>query len=76
MARPNLGRTYAGLTDDPQQRAREHGMPRDWQQRVFTTEKEARAWEKDKLAHGCVGGPGGAGWRWGYTYTITTETKE
>lgn len=67
---------YVGLTDDPKKRREEHGNPVDWQQRSFSTESEARAWEKAMLASGYKGGPGGEGWRYGYTYTITSLTKE
>jgi len=68
---------YVGLTDDPKGRKAEHGDPRDWSLRSFSTENEARSWEKGMLANpGYQGGPGGAGWRYGYTYTITTSTRE
>jgi hypothetical protein len=68
---------YVGLTDNPQQRKQEHGNPPDWWQRSFNTEKEARDWEKDMLSKsGYKGNPGGAGWRYGYTYTITATTKQ
>jgi len=68
---------YVGLTDDPQQRKQEHGNPSDWSQRSFSYESEARAWEKSMLAQpGYKGGPGGEGWKYGYTYTITSSTKE
>lgn len=68
---------YVGLTDDPVKRKIEHGSPPDWWQRQFASEKEARQWEKDTLAQdGYRGGPGGAGWRYGYTYTITGSTKQ
>ena len=42
----------------------------------FTSETEARKWEKEMLAKGYEGGTGGEGWRYGYTYTITASTKE
>ncbi len=68
---------YVGLTDDPRQRKQEHGNPSDWSQRSFSSESEARAWEKSMLAQpGYKGGPGGEGWRYGYTYTITSSTRE
>ncbi len=67
---------YAGLTDNPVRRRQEHGNPPDWWQRTFTTESEARQWEKEKLAQGYQGGTGGDGWRYGYTYTITPQTKQ
>jgi len=68
---------YVGLTDDPVTRKQQHGNPSDWWQRTFSTEKEARDWEKAKLdTSGYKGGTGGAGWRFGYTYTITSTTNE
>lgn len=68
---------YVGLTDDPVTRKQQHGNPTDWWQRSFSTEKEARDWEKSMLSQpGYKGNPGGAGWRYGYTYTITSTTRE
>lgn len=68
---------YVGLTDDPEERKIAHGSPADWWQRSFSTEREARQWEKEMLAKpDYKGGPGGEGWRYGYTYTITYSTRE
>ncbi len=68
---------YVGLTDDPARRRQEHGNPTDWQQQSFSTETEARDWERRMLAQpGYTGGPGGDGWRYGYTYTITPSTRQ
>ncbi len=68
---------YVGLTDTPEVRKAQHGNPPDWTQRKFETEKAARAWEKELLAkEGYKGGTGGEGWKYGYTYTITKDTKE
>ena len=68
---------YVGLTDDPSGRKDDHSNPEDWWQRSFLTEKEARDWEKTMLAKpGYKGGPGGEGWKYGYTYTITSRTRE
>ncbi len=69
---------YVGLTDDPKQRREQHGNPPDWTQTPrFATENEARAWEKQQLARANTrGGTGGAGWRYGYWYTITSTTRE
>ncbi len=68
---------YVGLTDDPQERKQAHGNPNDWHQQRFDSEPAARAWEKEMLAKpGYKGNPGGAGWRYGYTYTITSTTKQ
>ena len=67
---------YAGLTDDPARRKAEHGNPADWSQQSFDTERQAREWEKIIQDLGCQGDTGGKGWRYGYTYTITSTTKE
>jgi hypothetical protein len=69
---------YVGLSDDPEQRRQAHGNPPDWKVRApFATEAEARAWEKLQLSRAdCKGGPGGAGWRYGYWYTITLSTRQ
>ena len=60
---------YAGLTDDPNRRKGEHGNPSDWWQRSFSNEREARDWEKDMHSKGYRGDTGGAGWRYGYTFS-------
>jgi hypothetical protein len=63
---------YAGLTDDTERREREHGFPRDFRVvRQFTYEHEARSWEKGMLAQGYAGDTGGAGWRYGYTFSMS-----
>ncbi len=68
---------YVGLTDDPEQRRKAHGNPPDWHQFPFSTEAAARAWEKAELAKPeRMGGPGGAGWRFGYWYTVARTTVE
>ena len=68
---------YVGLTDDPQRRRAEHGNPPDWHEFPFATEGEARAWEASEVNKpGHQGAPGGAGWRFGYWYTITASTKQ
>ena len=68
---------YVGLTDEPARRRREHGYPSDWYQQEFRTESEARSWERSMLSRpGYKGSPGGEGWRYGYTYTITSSTIE
>ena len=66
---------YVGLTDDPDRRRQEHGNPTDWEQTQFSTEVKARAWEKKYVGKpGYEGDTGGAGWRYGYWYTITSST--
>ena len=68
---------YVGLTDDPNRRRAEHGNPPDWQQAAFNTEQEARAWEARYVGKaGYQGGPGGAGWQYGYWYTVTPQTTQ
>ena len=68
---------YVGLTDDPTTRKQSHGSPSDWWQRPFSSEREARIWEKAMIAKtGFTGGSGGEGWRYGYTYTITSSTRQ
>lgn len=68
---------YVGLTNDPETRKKAHGSPSDWSQTSFSTENEARRWEKNMLdKDGYTDGTGGKGWRYGYTYTITSSTKE
>jgi hypothetical protein len=62
---------YAGLTDDPERRKKEHGNPKDFRViRQFNTEIEAREWEKQMLSQGHRGDTGGAGWKYGYTYFL------
>jgi hypothetical protein len=63
---------YAGLTDDLERRKVEHGAPTGWKwYGPFATEDEARAWEREMLDAGFRGTPGGAGWRFGYTYAAS-----
>ncbi len=71
-----MARRYVGLTDDPVRRRQEHGNPSDWQLTSFLSEWQARHWEQSMIRAGCVGGPGGAGWRYGYCYTITPFTRQ
>ena len=72
------GNTYVGLTDDPDRRKKEHGSPSDWRVvRHFTRESDAREWEATELkAAGTCGDTGGAGWRKGYKYTVSSATRE
>jgi hypothetical protein len=68
---------YAGLTDDPDRRRREHGNPVDWRQWSFETREEALEWKRGILSQDdYVGGDDGDEWRHGFTYTITSTTYE
>ena len=68
---------YVGLTDDLEQRKRQHGKPPGFRRvRTFRTEKAAREWEKKMLKKGYKGGTGGEGWKYGYTYTVTSKRKK
>ena len=59
-----------GLTDDADRRRQEHGNPSDFRiVHVFTSEADARKWEKDMLAQGYEGDTGGKGWKYGYTFS-------
>ena len=61
---------YVGLTDDADRRRQEHGNPPDFTVvRTFSSEAEARKWEKDMLAQGYEGDTGGKGWKYGYTFS-------
>jgi hypothetical protein len=68
---------YVGLTDQPERRRAEHGHPPDWRvEQGFANEEAARKWERAMIIIGYQGGTGGAGWRYGYTYTITEGTRQ
>ncbi len=65
---------FAGLTNDPETKRIEHGNPFDWNQHRFYGEEEAKSWEKLMVEIGYQGGVDCAGWKYGYTYTITKKT--
>ncbi|MCK4339205.1 MAG: hypothetical protein KAW87_04375 [Candidatus Cloacimonetes bacterium] len=68
---------YVGLTDDLEQRKKQHGNPPSFKRvRTFRTEKAAREWEKEILKKGYEGDTGGKGWKYGYTYTVTRKRKK
>jgi hypothetical protein len=67
---------YVGLTDDPDARKRAHGNPIDWNEHPFDSEEEARLWENIMMESGYQGNSSVDGWKYGYTYTITENTKE
>ena len=66
---------YAGLTNDPDERKKKHlqkyPIMKDWWVRPekFEDEDTARAWEKHFRDQGYDAEPGGAGWKYGYTFT-------
>jgi hypothetical protein len=62
---------YAGLTDEPERRKREHGNPRDFRvMQQFTCESAARQWERRMQAQGYEEDTKGTGWKYGYTFSI------
>lgn len=69
---------YVGLTDDLERRKQEHGNPVDWKTAgPFLTEEAARIWEKQYVGKpGYLGDTGGAGWKYGYWYTVTAFTRQ
>ena len=61
---------YAGLTDEPEKRKREHGNPSDFRIiQQFISEAAARQWVRRMLAQGCDDDTGGKGWKYGYTFS-------
>lgn len=67
---------YVGLTDDPERRKEEHGGPPDFKVvRRFSSKSDAIEWEKSLLAQGYDGDTGGAGWRYGYTFSKRLRRK-
>ena len=65
---------YAGLTDNPDARRIAFGNPADWIQYRFADEEEARAWEeKVQRGPGFKCGIADEGWRFGFTFTMTTQ---
>ena len=73
----NLGKKFVGITDKPLMTKTGHGNPKDWWQLLFDKEEKAREWQ-ERMAQrdGFVGQESGEGWRYGYTYTITEESRE
>jgi len=62
---------YAGLTDEPARRNREHGNPRDFRvMQQFTSETAAQQWERRMTAQGYGEDTSGKGWKYGYTFSI------
>lgn len=61
---------HAGLTDEPEQRKREQGSPRDFRvMQQFTSESSARQWERRMRAQGYENDTRGQGWKYGYTFS-------
>ena len=62
-----------GLTDDPKTSRSKHGNPPDWWQTPFRSQAAARAWKGDMLTiSGYRATPGASGWRYGYTFTLSS----
>ncbi len=63
---------YVGLTDDPDQRKKEHKDPPDFKVlKEFTSESEARKWEMDMIEQGYKNAREGKEWHYGYICSIT-----
>jgi hypothetical protein len=68
---------FVGLTNDPARRRADHARPRDWKQRTFSSEADARKWLIEHLEQpDYETGAGDRGWKFGYTYTIQPWTRE
>lgn len=68
---------YFGLTDDPRKARADHANPVDWWEGEFETAEQAYVWEQVMSSRpGYTVGPKGQGWKWGYVYTITDDTKQ
>jgi len=62
---------YAGLTDEPERRKREHGNPNGFRvMQQFTSETAARQWKMRMTGHGYGEDTSGKGWKYGYTFSI------
>ena len=62
---------YAGLSDEPKRRQREHGNPRDFRViQQFSSETAGRRWVSRMLAKGYEEDTIGKGWKYGYTFSI------
>jgi len=62
---------YAGLTDEPKRRKREHGNPSDFRViQQFTFETAAQQWERRILARWYEEDTSGKGWKYGYTFSV------
>lgn len=67
---------YVGLTNDPDIKRQEHGSPEDWWQRAFDSKEEAQTWVNEMLTTMEAKFPEDHhGWRFGYTFTITSKTR-
>ena len=76
MGKMNKGR-YAGLTNDLDKRKEQHGDPRGFRPvRTFRSEKAAREWEEQMLNKGYKGDTGGKGWKYGYTFPVSSKGKK
>jgi hypothetical protein len=76
MGYVNMGKVYAGLTDDLEAARRRHGNPLDWQYRQFHEPGHAERWAEVMRVMECLEPKKTKAWLFGYLYTITPETKE
>ena len=62
---------YAGLTDDPVKRKKEHREPPDFKVvQEFTSEPEALKWERDMIEQGYMDTRRGKEWHYGYICSV------
>jgi len=72
-----MARRFVELTDDPARREAGHNNPKEWKQRTFPTEEEARRSMKELVENPeFETDAGDRGWRYGYTSTIKPWTRE
>ena len=68
---------YVSLTDSPERRKRHHKNPEDWKVRKFSSKAESKEWlSQMSKGNGNICIIENLGWRFGYEFTITTNTKE
>jgi hypothetical protein len=71
MTSEGVSMRYAGLTDEPKIRKREHGNPSDFSvMQQFTSEPAARLCQSRMLAQGYEKDTSGKGWKYGYTFSM------
>ena len=68
---------YINLTDDPERRKIYHKNPEDWKVRKFSCKAESKVWlSQMSKGNGNICIIENLGWRFGYMFTITKNTKE